>query len=121
MYDSLSLINSTHVTTDILLCTQKNLYLIHGSHSPFHRENVFCPAGSVPPPSHLTSCTPTKSDLCFHSSFDTLSSEPALYKLSTFHIPNVISIFRRLGRLLKESIQVRGPQNHFVTGLCFLR
>jgi hypothetical protein len=29
---------------------------------PFPQKYVYSPAGSVPPPSHLTSCTPTKSN-----------------------------------------------------------
>jgi hypothetical protein len=34
--------------------------------------------------------------------------------LLTFHVPNLISIFLSLGRLSKESVQVRGPVWHFV-------
>jgi hypothetical protein len=33
-------------------------------------------------------------------------SEPELYRLLTFHIPNLISIFLSLGHLSKESVQV---------------
>jgi hypothetical protein len=69
----------------------------------------------VPPPSHLTSCTPTKSILYLASSLETVIREPDLYKLLTFHNPNLISIFRTLGRLSKESVQVRGLCNLFVT------
>jgi hypothetical protein len=39
----------------------------------------------------------------------TVLSEPALYKLLIFPVPNLMSIFFSLGRLSKESIQVRGP------------
>jgi hypothetical protein len=42
---------------------------------------------------------------------------PALYILLTFQVPNLISIFFRLGRLSKESVQVRGFLWSFVTGL----
>jgi hypothetical protein len=44
----------------------------------------------------------------FEISSATALSEPALYKLLTFQVPNLISIFCRLGRLSKESIQARG-------------
>jgi hypothetical protein len=74
----------------------------------------------VPPLSHLTSCTPTKANLYFDIYFVTVMSEPALYRLLTFHIPNFISIFLSLCHLSKESVQVRGPLWHFVTN-CFLR
>jgi hypothetical protein len=73
----------------------------------------------VPLPSHLTSSTPTKYYLYFDSSFDIVISEPALYKLLTFHVPNLISIFHRLGRLSKESVQVWGSFMIFVTNLFF--
>jgi hypothetical protein len=71
----------------------------------------------VPPPSHLTSCTPSKSNLYFDSSFDNVTSEPAQYKLLTFHVSSRMSLFRRLCRLSKESVQVRGSCLRFVTGL----
>jgi hypothetical protein len=45
----------------------------------------------------------------------TVLSEPALYRLQTFHVPNLISILFRLGRLSKESVQVRGFFRIFVT------
>jgi hypothetical protein len=76
-------------------------------------KNVYSPACSVPPPSDLTSCTPTKSNLYFNSSFDTVTSEPALYKHLTFHV------FRRLGSLSKEFVQVRGSYDVFETCLFF--
>jgi hypothetical protein len=94
---------------------QINLYLVHGSHSPFNRKVyirllVQC---------HLTSCTPTKSNLHSDISFATLMSEPAPYKLLTFQVPNLMSIFFRLGCLSKDSAQVQGPLWHFVTSLIF--
>jgi hypothetical protein len=46
-------------------------------------------------------------------------SEPALYRLLTFHVPNLISIFLRLGRLSKGSVQGRGFFRIFVTILFF--
>jgi hypothetical protein len=73
----------------------------------------------MPPPSRLTSCTPTKSNLYLVSTVETVIREPALYKFLTFHNPNFISIFRRLGRLSKESVQVRGLFRLFITNLFF--
>jgi hypothetical protein len=40
----------------------------------------------VPSPCHLTSCTPTKSNLYFEISSPTALREPALYILLTFHV-----------------------------------
>jgi hypothetical protein len=73
----------------------------------------------VPPPSRLTSCTPTESNLYFEISSDIALSEPVLYILLTFQVPNLISIFFRLGRFSKESVQVRGFLWSFVTSLFF--
>jgi hypothetical protein len=97
--------------------SQRNLYLIHGSQSPFRRKMyIYSPAGSVPPPSHLT-CTSTKSNVHLDSSFKTVIREPTLCKLLLFHMPNLISIFCSLGHLLKKSVQVFLWS--FVTGLFF--
>jgi hypothetical protein len=63
MYGILSQTNSTLLTADMVLHAQKNLCLIH---------DVYSPAGSVLLSSHLTFCTPTKSNLYFDSSFDTV-------------------------------------------------
>jgi hypothetical protein len=68
----------------------------------------------VPPPSHLTSCTPTRSNLYLASSLETVFGDPALYKLLTFQVPNLVSVFHSLGRLSKESVQVRGSLEVFV-------
>jgi hypothetical protein len=73
---------------------------------PLSIQNVYSPAGTVPLPSHLT-CTPTKSNLYLDSSLETVIREPALYKLLTFHVPKLLSIFLCLGRSSKESVQVR--------------
>jgi hypothetical protein len=51
------------------------------------------------------------------SSLDTVIREPVLYKRLTFH--NLISIFRRLGRLSEESAQNRESCVFFVTSLFF--
>jgi len=52
----------------------------------------------VPPVSHLTPCTPTKSNLYPDNSLVAAVSEPALYWLLTFHIPNRMYLFRCFGR-----------------------
>ena len=59
------------------------------------------------PLSHLTSCTPTKYNLYLANSLAAVVSEPALYRLLTFHAPNLMSLFRCLRRT-KVSVQVRG-------------
>jgi hypothetical protein len=46
-------------------------------------ENVYSPAGSVPPSSYLISCTPIKYNLYLDRSFETVIREPVL---STFQI-----------------------------------
>jgi hypothetical protein len=56
--------------------------------------------------------TSVTSDLLYSTRlnfFVTVMREPALYRLLTFHVPNLMSIFFSLGRLSKESVQVRGP------------
>ena len=55
--------------------------------------------------SHL--CTPTKSNLYLANSLAAAVSEPDLYRLLTFHIPNLMSLFHCVGRT-KESVQFRG-------------
>ena len=47
----------------------------------------------MPPLSHLTSCTPTKSKLYLANSLGAAVSEPALYSLLTFYVPNKMSLF----------------------------
>jgi hypothetical protein len=112
MYDNLSLTNSTLLTADmILLCTKKPVTNSWFSF-PFPLRNMYLPAHSVPPPSYLTLCTPTKCNLYFEISSPNALSEPALYMLLTFHL---VSIFFRVGRLSKESIQVQGLFWMFVT------
>jgi hypothetical protein len=58
----------------------------------FQSKKVYLPVSSVPLLSHLTSCNPTKSNLHINSSFKTVVSNPALYSLLTFHVPNHIFI-----------------------------
>jgi hypothetical protein len=45
---------------------------------PIFKEKYILPAGSVPPLYHLTSCTPTKSNLHFAVCLATVIGEPAL-------------------------------------------
>jgi hypothetical protein len=73
----------------------------------------------VPPPSHLTSCTPTRSNLYLASSLETVFRVPVLYKLLTFQVPNLISVFHSLGRLSKKSVQVRGSLEVFITSFFY--
>jgi hypothetical protein len=65
---------------------------------PFLQKDVYSPAGFVPPPSHLTSCTPTKSNLYFDSSFDTLTYEPTYIPCAKSHIniPSLRSFIQRI-------------------------
>jgi hypothetical protein len=105
MYDILSLINSILLTADMILLRTKNPVPNSWFSFPFSLKNVYSPAGTVPLPSYLTSCTPTKSNLYLDSSLETVVREPGLYKLLMFHVPNLMSIFLGLGRLSKDSVQ----------------
>jgi hypothetical protein len=73
----------------------------------------------VPPPTYLTSCTPTKSNLYLDSSLEIVIRKPALFKLLTFHNPNLMSVFHRLGRFSRESVQVRSSLMTFVRNYFF--
>ena len=58
--------------------------------------------------SHLTSCKPTKSNLYLANSLAAAAvNEPALYRLLTFQVLNLTSLFRCLAHT-KVSVQVRG-------------
>jgi hypothetical protein len=112
MYDILSLTNSTLLAADmIFLCTKTPVPNAWFSF-PFHRE-MYIRLPVRCHPSHLTSCTPTKSNLYFDIYFTTVMSKPSLYRLLIFHVPNLMSIFLSIHRLSKESIQ--GPLWHFIT------
>jgi hypothetical protein len=116
MYNILSLTISTLLTADMILICTRNLYLIHETCSPFLRKmcillQVHCQRPPIWPLAFLLNLTyistvPSK-----------LIKEPALYKLLTFHNPNLISIFCRLS---KESIQVWGSVWFFVTNFFFI-
>jgi hypothetical protein len=86
----------------------KNLYPIHGSHSPFHRKMCI-------PLLVRCHCPPTKSNLYLDSSLENVIVQPTLYILRTFQVPNLIFIFHPMGHLAKESIPARGSVNMFVT------
>jgi hypothetical protein len=78
-------------------------------------KKIIMPALTVPRLSHLTSYTPTKSNSYLANSLAADLSEPVLYRLLTFQVPNLISLFRCLGRT-KVSVQVRCFLcEHFVT------
>jgi hypothetical protein len=62
------------------------------------------PAQSSSYPSHPTSRRPV---LYLANSVATVICDPDLYRLLTFHVPKLISLFRSWGRT-KESVQVRG-------------
>jgi len=64
----------------------------------FSIEKIIVPALTVSPLSHLTSWTPTKSNFYLANSLVTALSEPALYRLLTFHVPKTMSLFRCLLR-----------------------
>ena len=73
----------------------------------------------MPPLSHLTSCTSTKSNLYLANSLGVAVSETALYSPLTFQAPNLMSLFRCLGRI-KVFVLVRGFLcEHFVTRYVF--
>jgi len=52
--------------------------------------------------------------ICISSSLAAALSEPALYRLLTFQVPNLMSLFRCLG-CTKGSVKVRVSCTHFVT------
>ena len=72
----------------------------------FSIEKIIIPHSYCAPLSHLTSCTPTKSNLYLANSLAAVS-EPALYRLLTFHTPNLMSLFHCLGHI-QVLDQVRG-------------
>jgi hypothetical protein len=84
----------------------------------FHSKN-YNPVLTMPPLSHLTSCTSTKSNLHHANSLGVAVSETALYRPLTFQVPNLMSLFHCLGRI-KVSVPVRGFLcEHFITRYVF--
>ena len=72
----------------------------------------------MPPLSHLTFSTPTNSNLYVANSLVVVASEPDPYRLHTFHVPNLMSLFHCL-RCTTGSIRVREKCIRFVTRLSF--
>ena len=69
----------------------------------------------MPPFSYLASCAPTKSNVYLANSVAAVVSDPVLYRLLTFYVPNHMALFRCLVRT-KVLVQVRGFLcEHFVT------
>jgi hypothetical protein len=60
------------------------------------QKKLYSPALTQPPLSHLTSCTPTKSNLYLANSQATAVIAPALYRLLTFHVPTKMPLFREI-------------------------
>jgi hypothetical protein len=52
----------------------------------------------------LTSCTATRCKLYFVKSLTTVFNEPALVRLLTFHVPNLTTVFRCVGRNKESAI-----------------
>jgi len=71
------------------------------------------PAPFVPP-----NLLHTHYNLYLANSLADAVSEPALYRLLTFQVPNLMSLFRCLGHTT-VSAQVRGSGIYFVTGYIF--
>ena len=65
----------------------------------------------MPSSSHLISCTPTKCNLYFANYLAIVVSEPDLYRLLTYQVPNLMSFFHCLV-LTKVSVQV--PRHLFM-------
>jgi len=78
----------------------------------FSIQKILIPALTVPLLSHLTSCTPTKSHLYLANSLAVAVSEPALYRLRTFQVQNLMYFFRCLGRTT-VSVWVRVLKGQF--------
>jgi hypothetical protein len=93
VYDILSRTNFIILTADMILLCTKNPVPNSCFSFPFPQKNVHSPAGSVPPPLHLTTYTPSKSKLYFEISFATSLSEPALYILLIFQVHQISYIF----------------------------
>ena len=74
----------------ILWCTKKILFQID-DFSFLSLRKKYTPALIVPPLSHLTSCTPTKSTLYLANFLATVVRNPDFYRFLTFHVPNLMS------------------------------
>jgi hypothetical protein len=85
----------------------------------FSIEKITIPCSHCVPLSHLTPCTTAKSNLYLANSLAAATSEPALYRLLKFQVPNLMSQFRCLVRT-KVSVLIRGfVCVYFVTKIRF--
>jgi len=92
IHDTLSLTNSTHLTADtVVRCTKRSVPHWRFSFR-FPYKKLWPPGLTVPPLSHLI-CTPTNSILYLANSLAAAVTEPALYRLLTFQVPNLMSAF----------------------------
>ena len=64
----------------------------------------------------MTLCITTKSSLYLTNSLTTVVSDPDLYRLLTFHVPNLTSLFHCLGRT-ERSVWFRGIVWSLITWL----
>ena len=110
----LSLTMCTFLTADTNVWCRKILFHFMIFFS-FSIEIIITPYSTRAPivPTNFLHTHP-KSNLCPANSLPTTVSEVALYRLLTFHVPNLTNIFRCLVRT-KVSIQVRGKYSWFVT------
>lgn len=70
---------------------------------------------------HLTFYTPNQSDLYLVNFLATVVREPDVYRLLTFHAPNLIPLFHCLGHT-KGSVQAQGTYICFITRqVCIVR
>ena len=103
MCDTLSLTNSTFFTADTT-----NIFFPIDDFRYISIEKIIIPVLTLSPLTYLTYCTPTKCNLYFANSLAVAAvSEPALYRLLTFQVPNLMSLFHCLFRT-KVSAHVRG-------------
>ena len=94
-------------------------YLLSSSHLvSFSIEKIVFPCSYVLSSSHLTPCTPTKSDLHLANFLAAGVSEPNLYRLLTFQVPNLMSLFQYFCRT-EVSGQFRGVCSCFGTKTVF--
>ena len=84
----------------------------------FSLKKIEFPALTVRPLPHLTFCSPTKSNLYLANSLDTVVSDPDLYRLLTYQVSNLMSLFHCLGHT-KGSVQACGNCVRFITRTVF--
>jgi len=105
IYNTLPLTKSTLLTSDTILWCTKFLLPIDDFPFLFHRIHynlqLYCVLLS-----HLISCTTTKSNSHLAKSLAAAVSKPVLYRILTFCVPNLVSIFSSLCRT-RVSVQVR--------------